>query len=36
VGTGFATTTIRTGQRVEVDGDRGTVRILDDEQELTV
>jgi pyruvate,water dikinase len=30
VGTGFATTTIRTGQLVEVDGDRGTVRIIDE------
>jgi pyruvate,water dikinase len=34
VGTGFATTTIRTGQLVEVDGDQGTVRILDDAEEL--
>jgi pyruvate,water dikinase len=30
VGTGFATTTIRTGQLVEVDGDKGTVRVLDE------
>jgi pyruvate,water dikinase len=29
VGTGFATTTIRTGQLIEVDGSSGTVRILD-------
>jgi len=28
-GTGFATTTIRTGQRVRVDGSSGTVTILD-------
>jgi pyruvate,water dikinase len=30
VGTGFATTTIRTGQLIEVDGDNGVVRILED------
>jgi pyruvate,water dikinase len=30
VGTGFATTTIRTGQLVEVDGDKGTVCVIDD------
>jgi pyruvate,water dikinase len=29
VGTGFATTTIRTGQLIEVDGNRGTVTVLD-------
>jgi pyruvate, water dikinase len=28
-GTGFATTTIRTGQRIRVDGNRGAVSILD-------
>jgi pyruvate, water dikinase len=30
VGAGFATTTIRTGQLIEVDGDTGVVRILKD------
>jgi pyruvate,water dikinase len=30
VGTGFATTTIQTGQLIEVDGDTGVVRILED------
>jgi pyruvate,water dikinase len=30
VGTGFATVTIRTGQLIEVDGNRGTVRILEE------
>jgi pyruvate, water dikinase len=30
VGTGFATTSIRTGQLIEVDGDNGVVRILED------
>jgi pyruvate,water dikinase len=30
VGTGFATTTLRTGQLVEVDGHTGVVRILED------
>jgi pyruvate,water dikinase len=30
VGTGFATTTIRTGQLIEVDGNTGVVRILED------
>jgi pyruvate, water dikinase len=30
VGTGFATTTIRTGQLIEVDGDTGTVRVVKD------
>lgn len=33
VGAGFATTTIRTGQLIEVDGHHGVVRILDGEQE---
>lgn len=32
VGTGFGTTTIRNGQRIRVDGDRGIVTILDDEE----
>jgi pyruvate, water dikinase len=31
VGTGFATTTIKTGQLIEVDGNTGVVRILDAE-----
>lgn len=31
VGTGFATTTVKTGQLIEVDGNAGTVRILDEE-----
>jgi pyruvate,water dikinase len=30
VGTGYATTSIRTGQLIEVDGNRGTVTVLDD------
>jgi pyruvate, water dikinase len=30
VGTGFATTTIRTGQLIEVDGNTGVVRVLED------
>lgn len=30
VGTGFATTTIRTGQLIEVDGGNGVVRVLED------
>jgi pyruvate,water dikinase len=30
VGTGFATTTIRTGDLIEVDGSAGTVRILEE------
>lgn len=30
VGTGFATTTIRSGQTIEVDGDEGVVRILEE------
>jgi pyruvate,water dikinase len=30
VGTGFATTTIQTGQLIEVDGDSGVVRVLED------
>jgi pyruvate,water dikinase len=30
VGTGFATTTIRTGQLIEVDGNSGVVRVLED------
>jgi len=29
-GAGFATTTIRTGQLIEVDGDAGVIRILED------
>jgi pyruvate,water dikinase len=29
VGTGFATATIRTGQKVRVDGDTGSVTLLD-------
>jgi pyruvate,water dikinase len=29
VGTGFATQRIRTGQLIEVDGDRGVVRLLE-------
>ena len=29
VGTGFATSTIRTGQRIRVDGDNGVVTLLD-------
>lgn len=33
VGTGFATTSIRTGQLIEVDGDNGLVRILKDVSE---
>jgi pyruvate,water dikinase len=33
VGAGFATTTIRTGQMIEVDGHHGVVRVLDEEQE---
>jgi pyruvate,water dikinase len=33
VGTGFATTSIRTGQLIEVDGDNGVVRILEDVSE---
>jgi len=31
VGTGFATTQIRTGDRIEVDGNEGTVRVLNGE-----
>ncbi|GAA5040837.1 pyruvate,water dikinase [Thermocatellispora tengchongensis] len=30
VGTGFATTTVRTGELLEVDGDTGTVRVLEE------
>jgi pyruvate, water dikinase len=30
VGVGFATTTIRTGQQIEVDGNTGVVRVLED------
>ena len=30
VGTGFATTTIKTGQLIEVDGSNGVVRVLED------
>jgi pyruvate,water dikinase len=30
VGTGFATQRIRTGQLIEVDGDRGVVRLLEE------
>jgi pyruvate,water dikinase len=30
VGTGYATTTIRTGDLIEVDGTAGTVRILEE------
>lgn len=30
VGVGFATTSLRTGQLIEVDGDTGTVRVLED------
>jgi pyruvate, water dikinase len=30
VGTGFATTSIRTGQLIEVDGNTGVVRVLED------
>jgi pyruvate,water dikinase len=32
VGTGFATVTIKTGQLVEVDGNKGTVRILSEDE----
>jgi pyruvate,water dikinase len=32
VGTGFATTSIRTGQLIEVDGNTGVVRIVEDVQ----
>ena len=31
VGTGFATTSLETGQRVRVDGDQGVVTFLEDE-----
>jgi pyruvate,water dikinase len=34
VGTGKATTRIKDGQRVRVDGGKGTVTILDDEPVL--
>jgi pyruvate,water dikinase len=30
VGTGYGTQTIKTGQMIEVDGDTGVVRILDE------
>jgi pyruvate,water dikinase len=33
-GTGSASTTIKTGQRLRVDGTKGTVQILDAEEEL--
>jgi pyruvate,water dikinase len=35
-GTGSASTTIKTGQRLRVDGTKGTVQILDAEEELLV
>ena len=35
LGTGAATKRIRTGQRVRVDGDAGTVRLLDDDDDET-
>jgi pyruvate,water dikinase len=35
-GTGSASTTIKTGQRLRVDGTKGTVQILDAEEDLLV